>query len=150
MNYGNCPREGLRYMALLTWISQFPELGWRGKSLSSYLDRFVRKAAEFKPRLDFHSASFYSYNDMINTQTFDDRWLVYTTNESSFVYNVLNTSQLIIDAEWRYNQNDSNFLAVLNFTFLFDKDESNRVNISIDFKSVWLNFDKLIENKLVF
>ena len=135
-------------MALLTWITQFPELGWRGKSLSSYLDRFIRKAAEFKPRLDFHSASFYSYGDMINTETFDDRWLVYRTNESSFVYNVLNTSQLIIDAEWRYDLNNSNFLAVLNFTFIFDSNESNRVNLTIDLASVWLNFNKLmIENK---
>lgn len=132
---------------MLTWISSFPDLKWSGKSLAAYLDRLIEQAKEYTPTIDFRSADFYSYDNTIYTHTFNDTWQVYETNDTSFVRSLIDSDELKIDAEWRYNSSGGvNNLAGINITFIDENDNNRKVNLTIDVTS-WPDLDKTIGNE---
>lgn len=118
----NCTTlEYQRWNAMLLWIYLYPKLTFTDPSLSVFLDRLVKKARAYTPRLIFNQVSLSISRNDFSMDTYRSNKTTVYFNQTDFTFIALNSSRLRIDIQNKINGFSSSAFVCVNFTFILSK-----------------------------
>lgn len=115
-----CPIEQQRFLAMDYWVRSFPNMKWRGSTLTAFLDQMMRNASSYKPNFLFSEKSINIESGVFFVDSFKENSFgqAKATNSS---LNLYRSSSLTINSQTAFVRNDYVFS---RFTLLFSPTNS--------------------------
>lgn len=135
--YIKCPIEEQRYLALMLWATDFPQLQIAGRNLTVYFDQLSRNATLYKPEMMFDDVSWRFGNGnilIVDTLRVGQQRLSLSVGSRSGSSSILRSRTMNISCIGRML--DKGRLEWVNFTLVTFDPNVNRITFNVSIQEM--------------